>query len=124
MRIPDTIHEPGFENAIWHGLSHKSPGDRKIEIRVHPESMSVKYEIEDNSVGRQKAAELKTVYRKAHRSKGMELLTKRFRLVSQEYRHQMETQVTDMTENNEPAGTRVAILVPWEMARENEKIAS
>lgn len=118
------ILQPYIENAIWHGLSHKPPGDRLIHIRVRPDNMGVKYEIEDNGVGRLRAEELKSVYRKAHRSKGMELLTKRFKLLSEEYRHQIETEVTDMTTHNEPAGTRVAILVPWEMARETEKLAS
>ena len=117
-KIPNMILQPYIENAIWHGLSHKKIGERNISIRVTSEAIGVKYEIEDNGVGRSKSAELKSQYRKEHKSKGMELLTKRFRLLSEEYQHKIETQITDLTENKEPAGTKVAIIVPNEIITE------
>ena len=116
--IPNMILQPYIENAIWHGLSHKKDGNRKIQIQITKGEKGIRYEIEDNGVGRQQAAELKSLYRKGHKSKGMELLSKRFKLLSEEYRQQIETHVADVMQNNVVAGTRVTILVPWDMGRE------
>ncbi|HJW29549.1 MAG TPA: hypothetical protein VJ508_09910, partial [Saprospiraceae bacterium] len=116
--IPNMILQPYIENAIWHGLSHKPAGDRQIKIAVHQDEMGVQYEIEDNGVGRQRAQELKSAYRKEHRSKGMELLTKRFKLLNEEYRSHIETRVTDLEQNHLAAGTKVAVMVPWDISRE------
>jgi LytS/YehU family sensor histidine kinase len=121
VKIPNMILQPFIENAIWHGLSHKPAGDRKLNIRVLQLADGVQYEIEDNGVGRKKAAELKSIYRKAHRSKGMELLTKRFKLLNEEYRFEIRTNTTDVMNKEEVAGTLVTINVPWELARENKK---
>jgi hypothetical protein len=84
----------------------------------------VKYEVEDNGVGRKKAAELKSLYRKEHRSKGMELLTKRFKLLTEEYHFKIETSLTDVMYHGEIAGTLVTIRVPWELSTELKKRAS
>jgi len=124
IKIPNMILQPYIENAIWHGLSHKKVGERKIQLRVLQQADGVKYEIEDNGVGRKKAAELKSVYRKAHRSKGMELLTKRFKLLSEEYRFEIKTSVTDIMNKEEVTGTIVTINVPWGLARELKRLAS
>ena len=124
IKIPNMILQPYIENAIWHGLSHKQDGNRKIQIRVLPTSEGVKYEIEDNGVGRQKADELKSAYRKGHRSKGMELLTKRFKLLNEEYKSEIQTSITDLMTNGEPSGTMVVINVPAIIAKEIKLLAS
>jgi hypothetical protein len=70
------------------------------------------FQIIDNGIGRKKASELKSIYRKKHRSKGMELLSKRFTLLSKEYAAKIETSITDLYANGEAAGTLVQIVVP------------
>jgi len=110
IQIPNMILQPYIENAIWHGLSHK-PGDKKLLIRITSENGFTKYEIEDNGVGRKRSAELKSLYRKEHRSKGMELLSKRFRLLAREYGAEVETTITDIMSGKEN-GTIVTIKVP------------
>ena len=109
--IPNMILQPYIENAIWHGLSHKET-DKQLQIRIYRENGTVNYEIEDNGVGRTKAAELKSLFRKKHKSKGMELLTKRFKLLNEEYGSDIKTTVTDVIKNNEVAGTLVRVTVP------------
>ena len=109
--IPNMILQPYIENAIWHGLSHKEK-DKQLQIRIYRENGTVNYEIEDNGVGRKKAAELKSLFRQKHQSKGMELLSKRFKLLNEEYSSDINTTITDVIKNNEVAGTLVRIKVP------------
>ena len=109
-QIPNMILQPYIENAIWHGLSHKA-NDRRLEIRVSNENGFTKYEIEDNGVGRKRSAELKSLYRKEHKSKGMELLSKRFKLLAKEYGSEVETTITDVAQGP-TTGTIVTIKVP------------
>ncbi|MEI9908770.1 MAG: histidine kinase [Bacteroidota bacterium] len=109
--IPNMILQPYIENAIWHGLSHKQ-SDRKLWIRVTKTNGIVQYAIEDNGVGRKKSAELKSLFRKEHKSKGMELLSKRFKLLAKEYGSDIETTITDIINNEAVSGTLVTIRVP------------
>ncbi|HLF62134.1 MAG TPA: histidine kinase, partial [Saprospiraceae bacterium] len=124
VMIPNMILQPYIENAIWHGLSHKKIGERELQLRVHKQTDGVVYEIEDNGVGRKKAAELKSLYRKEHRSKGMELLTKRFRLLNEEYRFDIRTSISDVIHDNHVVGTLVTIQAPHELSAEYKQSAA
>ena len=109
--IPNMILQPYIENAIWHGLSHKTT-DKQLQIRILGVNGMVTYEIEDNGVGRKKAAELKSLFRQNHQSKGMELLSKRFKLLNEEYSAEINTTITDVLKNDEVAGTLVRVQTP------------
>ena len=63
-------------------------------------------------MGRKRSAELKSLYRQEHKSKGMELLTKRFKLFSEEFGSEIKTSLEDIMNKEEVAGTRVTIIVP------------
>ena len=111
------ILQPYIENAIWHGLSHKAT-DKKLQIRITKTKGAIQYEIEDNGVGRKKSAELKSLFRKEHKSKGMELLSKRFKLLSKELEADIVTSYEDVMNNGEVAGTLVTIKVPNNFSEE------
>jgi tetratricopeptide (TPR) repeat protein len=110
-QIPNMMLQPYIENAIWHGLLHKKD-NRKLQIRINSKQNGMIFQIEDNGVGRKKASELKSHYRKQHKSKGMELLSKRFNLLSKEYATEVQTMVKDLYNNGEANGTLVEIIVP------------
>ena len=114
--IPNMILQPYVENAIWHGLSHKET-DKQLRIRVFRENGTINYEIEDNGVGRKKAGELKSLFRKQHQSKGMELISKRIELLNKEYSSVIQTEVADVVKNNEVAGTLVSIKVSLTLSK-------
>lgn len=112
--IPNMFLQPYVENAIWHGLSHKET-DKQLQIHIYRENGTINYEIEDNGVGRKKAEELKSLFRKQHQSKGMELINRRIKLLNKEYGSAIQTEITDVIKNNEVAGTRVTIKVPLKL---------
>jgi tetratricopeptide (TPR) repeat protein len=118
--IPNMILQPYIENAIWHGLSHRD-GNKKLQINISKFNGAVQYDIEDNGVGRKKATERKSLYQKEHKSKGMELLTKRFKLLSEEYGSDIDTEVTDIVNNDEVTGTKISIIVPDSLSNEFRK---
>jgi Putative regulator of cell autolysis len=113
--IPNMMLQPYIENAIWHGLSPKK-GDRSLQVRIHENGNSTEFEIEDNGVGRKKSTELKQLFRRGHHSKGMELLSKRFNLLSKEYGAVIQTTVTDLQNNGDAIGTLVKIDVPFTLS--------
>jgi tetratricopeptide (TPR) repeat protein len=122
ISIPNMILQPYIENAIWHGLSHKKE-DRKLSIDVYQRQNSLIFRIQDNGVGRKKAAELKSLYRTQHQSKGMELLSKRFSLLSKEYATEIKTRVTDLYAGEQPSGTLVEVLVPLTLSEKFKEAA-
>lgn len=117
MTIPNMMLQPYIENAIWHGLSPKK-GERNLSIRIRRKEDIIICEVEDNGVGRKVAAELKSLYRKEHRSKGMELLSKRFSLLSKEYGSEIQTAVEDLHDNGTALGTKVSIIVPYSLTKQ------
>jgi len=121
MTIPNMMLQPYIENAIWHGLSPKK-GKRNLNIRIVRKEDMIVCEVEDNGVGRKMAAELKSLYRKEHRSKGMELLSKRFSLLSKEYGSDIQTTIEDLHDNGTALGTRVAITVPYSLTERSNGV--
>jgi len=115
--IPNMILQPYVENAIWHGLSHKEI-DKQMQIRICRENGNVNCEIEDNGVGRKKAEELKSLFRKEHKSKGMELLSKRFKLLNEQYGSNIQSSISDLQKDNEANGTLVIIKIPITISEE------
>ncbi len=109
LMTPNMMLQPYIENALWHGLQHQ-PGEKKLQLHIYKQNGSLEYVIKDNGVGRKKAAEIKSLYRREHKSKGMELLSKRFSLLSKEYGKQIETTITDLGENGKIEGTLVKLL--------------
>jgi hypothetical protein len=117
--IPNMMLQPYIENALWHGLQHKK-GEKKLQLHISRQNALVQYQIKDNGIGRKKASELKSVYRKEHQSKGMELLSKRFSLLAKEYGQNIHSKITDVVENGNVAGTLVEITVPFSLPEPNK----
>ena len=123
ISIPNMMLQPYIENAIWHGLSHKK-GERNVNIRIIKNESGIVCEVKDDGVGRKMATQLKSLYRKEHRSRGMELLSKRFSLLSKEYGSEIHTKVEDLHDNGTATGTRVAITVPYSLTEQPQPLYS
>jgi LytS/YehU family sensor histidine kinase len=123
VTVPNMMLQPYIENAIWHGLSHKK-GEKHLNIRIKKQKENIICEVEDNGVGRKMALELKSLYRKEHRSRGMELLSKRFNLLSKEYGSDIQTNVEDLYNNDGAIGTRVTVTVPYPLVEQAKPVYS
>lgn len=105
LQIPPMLVQPFVENAIWHGLSKKE-GSKKLLIRFESTENQLLITVEDNGIGRKKAAENEDV--KKHRSMAMKIMEDRFRLLGNDNRFEML--IEDLIDaKNQPSGTRIIL---------------
>jgi hypothetical protein len=114
LLFPSLLLQPFIENAIWHGLMQKE-GEKKLMVSFTTNDNILSCIIEDNGIGRTRAAEIKAQkIGAAHfASKGTELARQRIEILQQFGLTGANIETTDIYENGkEPAGTRVEIKIP------------
>lgn len=106
ITVPPLIIQPHIENAIKHGLVHKDgKGHLKIDFDYHDHTLVCT--IEDDGVGREKAAEIKKNSRHSYKSLGTYLVHDRVKLLNKSgYNISIETQ------DRRGGGTIVTIKIP------------
>ena len=105
--IPKMILQTYVENAIQHGLAHKT-GKGTLQIKVFRQDDDVKITIEDDGIGRQKAAELGL----SSTRRGFQIIKTIIELYSQLYHTPIEQNIKDLYDDSgSPAGTRVTITL-------------
>jgi len=113
--IPPLLLQPFCENAVWHGLMHKeTKGHLNLIIsEIINEKGKVLYcVIEDDGIGRKKAAEFKSKSAENEKSMGLKITTERLALLNQENNFSTFYKIEDMLdEKNEIAGTRVQLKI-------------
>jgi len=111
-QIPPMILQPYVENAIWHGLMHKE-GRGKLLVQVKDMGHQIQCVIEDNGIGRAKAAEFRNARTDHKKSVGMQITSDRITLINRIYKIDTQVHVVDLTDKDgQAAGTRVVINVP------------
>ena len=114
VKIPTLLVQPFVENAIWHGLMHKE-GERILKIHFTEKNDLIKCTIEDNGIGRKKAAEMKRVSGDEikHTSKGIAVSKERLRTMRTKEGEEGGINIIDLVGNNgHDKGTRVEINFP------------
>ncbi|WP_158552515.1 two-component regulator propeller domain-containing protein [Spirosoma telluris] len=110
--LPPMIIQPYVENAIWHGLMHKEGGGR-ITIDWRIEKGALICTIEDNGIGRKKAAELKSKSATRTKSLGMQITSNRLKLSQLLDGRQPTVHIQDLVDpDGEPVGTSVTVRIP------------
>lgn len=111
MEIPPLLIQPFVENAIWHGLMHKDdPGNLEVRLSVSGDVLNC--EVQDDGVGRKRAAELKSKQSTRRKSLGMQITSDRVKTINQLYGTQASIEIEDLHENGKAAGTCVRIQIP------------
>ena len=113
VEIPSMLIQPYVENAIWHGLLHKEEkGKLTISFLQNGENV-IKVIIEDDGIGRDKAAELKSKQVLRKKSYGMQITEDWIAIINRLQDIKATSQVVDMKDNDGNAtGTRVILEIP------------
>jgi ligand-binding sensor domain-containing protein len=112
VEIDSMILQPYIENAIWHGLMHKD-GHGTLHVSISRNHTALTCVVEDDGVGRAKAAELKSKSAVKEKSYGMKITSDRLRMLNNENQAGASVEVTDLVNaSGEPSGTRVKINLP------------
>jgi len=111
-QIPPMILQPYVENAIWHGLMHKESKGMLL-VQVKDLGNQIQCIIEDNGVGRERAAEIGKSRMGKEKSVGMQITGNRIEIINRIYGIDTQVHVIDLTDaENHSAGTRVVINIP------------
>ncbi len=102
--------QPFIENAIWHGLMPKE-GDRKLSLSISRTDDLLNIIIEDNGVGRKKAALIRNENNMSEtKSYGLQITKERFAILRNIRGKKSDFKITDLFDNEGvPSGTRVTI---------------
>ena len=114
IRIPPMLIQPHLENAIWHGLRHKV-GEKDLILSI-AEAIPGYLEVivEDNGIGRVKAAAIRQdrLGDHKHKSIGKQLSGNRLELLKHNY-PQSTMEIIDLYDVNGLAvGTKVRLMIP------------
>jgi len=120
--LPPLILQPFVENAIWHGLMHlKSDGE--LNILIAKDGDYIDCIIDDNGIGRESAARIKTKSAVKHKSHGIRITEERLKLDNE--LNKIGAKITIEDKHDElanSAGTKVTISLPM-ISKRKIKIA-
>ncbi len=110
IEIPPLLIQPYVENAIWHGIMHKD-GAGKVTITVDVLDNMLVITVEDNGIGRLKAAQMKTD-NSAHKSHGTQITGDRIALFNEKHKSDASVTITDLYDDQQvAAGTLVTLKI-------------
>lgn len=110
-QIPPMIIQPFVENAVKHGLLHKTKGTKNLTLHFEKEDLLI-CTIIDNGVGRAKAAQIQARQGKNQTSFATSATQKRLEILNETYQQKIGLEIIDLIENNEAKGTKVVLRVP------------
>ena len=112
ISIPSMIIQPYIENAILHGIAHKKEKGL-ILLSLKPVNNHLECMVEDNGVGRERAALLKQNNTSSHNSIGLKMTEERLQLISEMTGEEASvTMIDKFTDSGTPEGTKVIVRLP------------
>jgi ligand-binding sensor domain-containing protein len=122
VSIPSMLVQPYLENAIWHGLLHSTERGRLLLQFKHDNKGNLRVIIEDNGVGRARAAELKSKQVLKNKSHGMQITEDRIAIINRIHHINAACTVEDLLDaTGRAAGTRVVIDLPLQAVTNSKK---
>ncbi len=108
-KIPPMLIQPYVENAVWHGLRYKKEKGF-LHINILPnDANSIKIEIIDNGIGREKSKKLKSKNQLKQQSKGMQNIKQRIEILNQMYKDKVSVAIENL--NTDATGTKVILIL-------------
>jgi LytS/YehU family sensor histidine kinase len=111
LKIPPMIVQPYVENAIKHGLLHKT-GNKVLAISFTRQDGALTITIDDNGIGRERASELQQQRKEKHQSFSTGANSKRIDLLNRDGRRNIGVVYVDKKNNGQATGTTVIITIP------------
>lgn len=116
IEVPSMLLQPFVENSIIHGILPNETIKGKIEIRLKVISHQLEICIDDNGIGIDVSMNKKASFAGDHKSKGMEITSKRISLIRTMLKKDYDLigpfQITNP--DSSIKGTRVLIKIPYE----------
>ncbi len=111
--IPPMLVQPLVENAVVHGVRCKeNPGRIRVEMSLS--GGLVRCVIEDDGIGRERAASLRALADGERPSAALEVIGERLAIISRQSGADARLIFTDLNDpSGRPAGTRAEIRVPY-----------
>ncbi len=110
--IPSMLLQPYIENAIRHGLLHKTSRG-KLTIKLVLLDDTIVASIIDDGIGRKKAMEIKERQGHSYKAFGMEITHDRLKILNSFRKKEMRLNIIDLyNEHGEPNGTQIEISIP------------
>lgn len=114
VEIPAMVIQPFIENAIWHGLLHKT-GRGLLTIEFIRKENRIHCIVEDNGIGRTAATALKMQSHPSHVSRGLQITKDRLQLYNSRFNMDASFDIEDLyDEAGQARGTRVNLWFPLE----------
>lgn len=109
--IPPMLTQPFLENAVEHGIWHKSTHG-EITVKVEQQYGGMVIVIQDDGVGREKAEELRRQSNRDYKSMATAITQERIKVLNRKLRHKITMEIIDLKdEQGEARGTRVVFGV-------------
>jgi len=113
--VPAMLLQPYVENAIRHGVRFLENKKGKINILAKKEDGYLVCEIDDNGIGRAKAAEMKSSMHIEYQSRGMQLSRRRAELYNIRQEIIDKKDDSDSYREGNATGTKIIISIPLEL---------
>ena len=110
--IPTMILQPYVENSIRHGIRYRQDGTKTVKVVFRKRGNALVCIVEDNGIGRKKAAEMKSFMHVEYQSKGMTLTAERIAALNRRQDIPITVDVIDMEEDGKATGTQVIVRFP------------
>lgn len=116
VEVPPLLLQPYVENAIWHGLMHKTEGNKKVTVCISRDHDFLVMQVADNGIGREQARHIKTRGGSRKGGMGMRVTRDRIKLLREFYGQDASVEVEDLMDTakgvSKVAGTKVTVRIP------------